>query len=56
MFDPTCSRCGNRVLLGYRQLEGMTNHDDGIVMHFRCHCGGPATLRTGNRRHPSPVA
>lgn len=49
MFDPTCSRCGKKVLLGFRSLEGVENTRNGINMVFRCHCGGPAFLRTGTQ-------
>lgn len=47
MFDPTCSRCGKKVLLGFRSLEGIENTDRGINMTFRCHCGSKAYLHTG---------
>ena len=47
MFDPDCTGCGEKVLLGTRRLEGMQNTDQGIVLVFRCHCGSPALLLTG---------
>lgn len=51
MFDPICTHCERRVLLGYRRLESLRNTDEGIALVFRCHCGHPAVLLTGAGRH-----
>ena len=47
MFDPYCSSCQTRVLLGFRRLRSLDNTDDGIVLRFTCFCGGDAVLVTG---------
>ena len=55
MFDPHCTGCDEKVLLGTRRLEGMQNTEHGIVLVFRCHCGAPAMLLTGVEQEPAKV-
>jgi hypothetical protein len=49
MFDPYCSTCQTRVLVGFRRLRSLENTPGGIVLRFTCHCGGEAVLTTGRR-------
>ena len=47
-----CPRHGDRVLLGYRALERMSNTSEGVVLTWRCPCGARGTLRTGRGAAP----
>jgi len=55
MFTVHCDICDTTRLLGPRRITGMDNTDQGIVVHFRCFCGGEATVLTGRAAH-QPVA
>jgi hypothetical protein len=55
MFNVHCDICDTTRLFGPRRIIGMDNTDQGIVVHFRCFCGGEATVRTG-RAATSTVA
>jgi hypothetical protein len=50
MFTDHCPRHGSRVLLGPRNITAIRNDADGIVVEWRCPCGGHGSLRTGRRR------
>ena len=47
MFQIHCPRHQSRVLLGSRAVEALVNTPDGVVVHWRCHCGATGTLATG---------
>ena len=49
MLDVHCEHCG-RVLIGTRQLVGLTNTPDGIELAFVCGCGRPGGVLTGRAR------
>ncbi len=50
VFDPYCSVCDSRPLLGFHSLRGLENTEDGIVLVFECPtCQGDAVIVTGKR-------
>jgi hypothetical protein len=49
MLEVHCERCG-RVLIGVRQVVGLTNTPDGIELAFVCGCGRPGGVLTGRAR------
>ncbi len=51
MFTVHCETCNTTRLLGPRRITGMDNTDQGIFVHFRCHCGAEATILTGRTAH-----
>jgi hypothetical protein len=55
MFTAHCPEHGAEVLLGYRNLIGVENTDNGVVVHWRCHCGTRGHTLTGRRRRPVDV-
>jgi hypothetical protein len=55
MFTVHCESCDTTRLLGPRRITGIDNTDQGILVHFRCFCGGEATVLTG-RAATAPVA
>ena len=55
MFNVHCTTCDTTHLYGPRRIAGMTNTDEGIVVSFRCFCGGTASILTG-RAAGAPVA
>lgn len=44
MFTVHCPNEGAEVLLGPRRIERLENTPDGIVLHWRCHCGATGAL------------
>ena len=46
MVEVHCEHCG-RVLIGTRQVVGLTNTPDGIRLAFVCGCGRPGGVLTG---------
>jgi hypothetical protein len=54
MFSVHCETCDTTHLYGPRRITAMANTDAGIVLTFRCFCGGEATLVTG-RAATSPA-
>ena len=51
MLDVECGECG-RVLIGTRQIVGLTSTPDGIEVAFVCGCGRPGGVFTGRAQHP----
>ena len=49
MVEVQCEHCG-RVLIGARQIVGLTNTPDGIELAFVCGCGRPGGVLTGRAR------
>jgi hypothetical protein len=54
MFDPYCTTCSRRTLVGFRRLRSLDNTAEGIVLRFTCFCGDEAVLITG-RHATAPV-
>jgi hypothetical protein len=55
MFSAHCPRHGADVLLSAHSIVSIDNREDGIVVHWRCPCGGRGNFRTGRPRQ-SPAA
>jgi len=55
MFSAHCPSHGRRVLLGPGHITAIRNGPDGIVVEFRCSCGGRGSYLTG-RRSAAPAA
>ena len=53
MFTAHCPTHGTEVLLFARNITGLVNTADGIVVSWRCTCGTEGTLLTGRRRAPA---
>ncbi len=49
MVEVHCEDCG-RVLIGTRQVVGLTNTPAGIELAFVCGCGRPGGVLTGRAR------
>ena len=49
MLEVHCEHCG-RVLIGTRQVVGLTNTPDGIELAFVCGCGRPGGVLTGRAK------
>ena len=49
MFSAHCPNHGTEVLLSSRNITGMVDTAEGIVVSWRCSCGGEGALLTGRR-------
>jgi hypothetical protein len=49
MFTVHCPNEQAEVLLGPRRIERLENTPDGIVLHWRCHCGATGALAPTGR-------
>ncbi|HEY8339604.1 MAG TPA: hypothetical protein VIK95_07030 [Egibacteraceae bacterium] len=47
MFSTYCAICGARTLIWASQIDGVSNSDAGIVVHFHDSAGHPGTFVTG---------
>jgi hypothetical protein len=56
MFDAWCDGHDARVLVTPGQIRAIDNHDDGIVVTFRCTCGHHGTWHTGRRQSAAAPA
>ena len=55
MFSVHCEDCGTTHLYGPRRIVGMVNTDAGIIVSFRCFCGGTASVLTGRAAAEAPA-
>lgn len=49
MFAIYCPELSSRVIVFMSQVQGITNHDKGIDVSFRCPCGAVGVWRSGIR-------
>jgi hypothetical protein len=49
MFDAYCPAHGKTVLLGFGNIDRVSNTDQGIDLHAHCWCGAPLVVHTGRR-------
>jgi hypothetical protein len=47
VFTVHCPTHRSTVLLGARAIEDLRHTDDGIDLHWRCHCGTHGVLHLG---------
>ena len=53
MFTIHCPQEDTTILLGHRQIRGLENTDEGIVIHWRCYCGATGQLSPTGRASAS---
>ena len=48
MFLAQCDIIGRDALIWASDLQGILNTEAGILVRYRCACGGPAEMLTGS--------
>lgn len=48
MFVAQCDHLGREVLIWTSDLHSIDNTEQGIVLRYRCACGGMAEMLTGS--------
>jgi hypothetical protein len=55
MFTVTCPGHRARVLLGPRSIDRLVTTEDGVHVHWHCHCGAHGVVDRHGRAVPARV-